>query len=107
MVSCPSCGKENPEGFAFCGFCTAPLGAAVPAAADAFALAAAAWESFGNVYEHAQALLGQGRCLVDLGRAADATAPLHQAREIFARLQARPALSETDSLLERAIALTS
>jgi class 3 adenylate cyclase/tetratricopeptide (TPR) repeat protein len=22
---CPSCGKENPEGFAFCGYCTAPL----------------------------------------------------------------------------------
>ena len=25
MVSCPSCGRENPEGFQFCGFCTAPL----------------------------------------------------------------------------------
>ena len=25
MVTCPSCRKENPEGFAFCGFCTAPL----------------------------------------------------------------------------------
>ena len=22
---CPSCGRENPEGFRFCGFCTAPL----------------------------------------------------------------------------------
>jgi class 3 adenylate cyclase len=22
---CPSCGKENPDGFAFCGYCTAPL----------------------------------------------------------------------------------
>ena len=22
---CPSCGKENPDGFAFCGFCTTPL----------------------------------------------------------------------------------
>jgi class 3 adenylate cyclase len=22
---CPSCGKENPEGFRFCGFCSAPL----------------------------------------------------------------------------------
>jgi class 3 adenylate cyclase/tetratricopeptide (TPR) repeat protein len=76
-------------------------------AADAFALAAAAWESFGNVYEHAQALLGHGRCLVALGRATDATAPLHEAREIFARLEAGPALAETDSLLERAIALTS
>jgi len=27
---CPSCGKENPEGFQFCGFCTAPLTAPLP-----------------------------------------------------------------------------
>jgi len=25
VLSCPSCGKDNPEGFQFCGFCTAPL----------------------------------------------------------------------------------
>ena len=25
MIACPDCGKENPEGFAFCGFCTAPM----------------------------------------------------------------------------------
>jgi len=25
MPVCPSCGRENPEGFRFCGFCTAPL----------------------------------------------------------------------------------
>ena len=25
MAICPSCGKENPDGFQFCGFCTAPL----------------------------------------------------------------------------------
>ncbi|HEX3327175.1 MAG TPA: adenylate/guanylate cyclase domain-containing protein [Actinomycetota bacterium] len=25
MVVCPSCGRENPDGFKFCGFCTAPL----------------------------------------------------------------------------------
>jgi class 3 adenylate cyclase/tetratricopeptide (TPR) repeat protein len=24
---CPACGKENPEGFQFCGFCTVPLSA--------------------------------------------------------------------------------
>src|ERR1044071_646318 len=33
MVTCPACGKENPDGFAFCGYCTAPL--AAPAAAGA------------------------------------------------------------------------
>ena len=31
MSACPSCGKENPDGFQFCGFCTAPLAASVPA----------------------------------------------------------------------------
>jgi class 3 adenylate cyclase len=25
VLTCPSCGKENPEGFQFCGFCAAPL----------------------------------------------------------------------------------
>jgi class 3 adenylate cyclase/tetratricopeptide (TPR) repeat protein len=26
VIVCASCGKENPDGFAFCGYCTAPLG---------------------------------------------------------------------------------
>jgi class 3 adenylate cyclase/tetratricopeptide (TPR) repeat protein len=30
VTACPACGKDNPEGFQFCGFCTAPL--AAPAA---------------------------------------------------------------------------
>jgi len=25
VLTCPACGKENPNGFQFCGFCTAPL----------------------------------------------------------------------------------
>jgi class 3 adenylate cyclase len=25
VATCPACGKENPDGFQFCGFCTAPL----------------------------------------------------------------------------------
>ncbi len=25
MIACPDCGRENPDGFAFCGFCGAPL----------------------------------------------------------------------------------
>jgi hypothetical protein len=28
MAACPSCGKDNPDAFAFCGFCAAPLAAA-------------------------------------------------------------------------------
>ena len=31
MPACPECGKENPDGFAFCGFCTASLTEASPA----------------------------------------------------------------------------
>ena len=31
MSACPQCGKENPDGFQFCGFCTAPLTEAAPA----------------------------------------------------------------------------
>ena len=31
MVVCPSCGRENPEDFAFCGYCTAPLAERAPA----------------------------------------------------------------------------
>ncbi len=30
MATCPSCGKENPDGFQFCGFCAAPLIARPP-----------------------------------------------------------------------------
>ena len=31
MSTCPQCGKENPDGFQFCGFCTAPLTEVSPA----------------------------------------------------------------------------
>jgi class 3 adenylate cyclase/tetratricopeptide (TPR) repeat protein len=30
VTLCPSCGKENPDGFQFCGFCAAPLTAQPP-----------------------------------------------------------------------------
>jgi class 3 adenylate cyclase/tetratricopeptide (TPR) repeat protein len=29
-VTCPNCGKENPEGFVFCGYCSAPLAEQAP-----------------------------------------------------------------------------
>ena len=69
------------------------------AAAASFAHAAAGWHDFGVPYEEGHALLGQGRCLVALGRAPEAAASLAAAREIFARLGAKPALAETDALL--------
>jgi hypothetical protein len=34
VVVCPACGKENPDGFAFCGFCSAPLAAPARALAE-------------------------------------------------------------------------
>jgi len=76
-------------------------------AARLYAEAAEGWKSFGVVPEQAFALLGRGRCLVAQGLAAEAAGPLREAREVFARLGAEPALAETDALLERAIALTS
>ena len=69
------------------------------AAAAGFADAAARWHDFGVPYEEAQALLGQGRCLLALGRAPEAAAPLAAAREIFARLGAQPALAKTEAVL--------
>jgi tetratricopeptide (TPR) repeat protein len=68
-------------------------------AAAGFADTAARWHEFGVPYEEAQALLGQGRCLVALRRAPDAAKPLTAAREVFTRLDAKPAFAEVDLLL--------
>jgi tetratricopeptide (TPR) repeat protein len=76
-------------------------------AAELFADAAERWERFEVPWEHGQALLGQGRCLLALGRATEASEPLRRAREVFTELGAKPAVAETDALLERAIAQTS
>jgi len=70
-------------------------------AAAGFADAAAGWHGFEVPYEEAQALLGQGRCLLALERAPEAAPVLAAAREIFARLGAKPALAETVALLGR------
>ncbi len=70
------------------------------AAADGFADAARRWHDFADVFEEAQALLGLGRCLVALGRAPEAAAPLAAARDIFARLDAEPALAECEHVLK-------
>jgi len=70
-------------------------------AAPRFAEAARRWHDLGVPYENAQALLGQGRCLMALGRVQEAAHPLDQAREIFERLGAKPALTETDEWLAK------
>ena len=61
--------------------------------------AAQRWHDFGVPYEEAQALLGQGRCLLALGTAEEAAGSLTGAREVFEHLGARPALVETEELL--------
>jgi hypothetical protein len=67
-------------------------------AATLYAEAAERWEEFGNVREHAYALLGQGRCLATLGKPA-AEPPLKGARQLFASMGYGPALAEADALL--------
>ena len=70
-------------------------------AAQGFAAAAEAWRGFGVPYEEGHAHFGRARCLNKLGRASEAAASLAAAREIFARLDARPALAETVEALSR------
>jgi class 3 adenylate cyclase/tetratricopeptide (TPR) repeat protein len=68
--------------------------------------AAERWERFGNVPEHAYALLGQGRCLLALGDTG-AEVLLVEARDLFASMGYQPALAETEELLARAVAPAS
>ena len=76
-------------------------------AADTYADAAKRWEEFGVTPEQAHALQGHGRCLIPLGRPNDAAPVLHHAHELFTQLRATPALTETDTLLQHATALSS
>jgi predicted ATPase/class 3 adenylate cyclase len=69
--------------------------------------AAEAWAAFPHVFEHGHAQLGAGRCLVTLGREAEARERLLQARELFSSLGAATGLVETDELLARATAKSS
>jgi hypothetical protein len=56
-------------------------------AADRYDRARTGWRGFGVVLEHAQALLGLGRCATRLGRPS-ARDPLDEAAELFAQLRA-------------------
>jgi tetratricopeptide (TPR) repeat protein len=72
-----------------------------------FADAAERWREFETPWELGQALLGRGRCLVALGRPAEAVDVLREAREVFTSLGAAPSVGVVDDLLARAIAATS
>ncbi len=78
----------------------AEAGGDCEAAASLFREAAERWEQFGYVPERAYALLGQGRCLQALGDPA-ANRPLTEARELFASMGYKPALAETEALLQQ------
>jgi hypothetical protein len=66
-----------------------------------------AWTKLGNLVERAQAVLGEGRCLVQLGRNQEATERLTDARNSFASFGAGPLTAEADEWLARATALSS
>gem|GEM_PF-122443 len=73
-------------------------------ALERYAEAADRWVRFGFVPEQAFALLGEGRCLLTLGRPTEAASALREARDIFGSLGTTPAIAETDELLEQATA---
>ena len=77
------------------------------AAAAGYADAAQRWQQFGVVAEHALALQGHGCCLINLGRVNEAVPILQHARQLFHRLNATPALAETDLVLQHATTLSS
>ena len=62
------------------------------------------WAAFGDPYEEAHSLLGQGRCLLELSRPSKAALALQHAQDIFQRLRAAPALAEADALADKAAA---
>jgi hypothetical protein len=75
-------------------------------AAELYAEAARRWQQFGNVPERAYALLGRGRCLSGLGKP-EAGESLREARELFSSIGYKPALAQTETLLEQTIAADS
>jgi class 3 adenylate cyclase/tetratricopeptide (TPR) repeat protein len=66
-------------------------------AAAGYAEAAEGWQSFGNLPEHALALLGRGRTLTAMGHP-DAPAARHEARAALDALGYAPAVAEIDAL---------
>ena len=71
----------------------------VPQAVELHEAAAQRWRDFGGVPALAEALLGQGRCLVKLDRPG-AGPPLTEARELFAKLGDKANLAEAAELLK-------
>jgi tetratricopeptide (TPR) repeat protein len=69
-------------------------------AAELFAEAAIGWATYGHVHEQALALLGQGRCLLRLGRP-EGEQVLKVAHQRLTALGARPPAAQAGSLLRQ------
>ena len=69
--------------------------------------AAAGWADHGFALGRAESLFGAGRCLLSLGRENEASARLHEAREIFSGLGAAPAVARVDDALARATSVSA
>ena len=76
------------------------------AAVHGYAQAAERWQRFGVVPEQASPFLARAAASSHSGNPPKPHA-LQQAHEIFAGLKAAPALVETDTLLQRAAALSA
>ena len=72
------------------------------AAAHEYAAAAEAWRTGKSPYEEGWARLGLGRCLVLLGRKAEAAEALSQACALFAGIGSQLALAEAESVRQAA-----
>jgi DNA-binding SARP family transcriptional activator len=72
----------------------------IEAARELYAGAAEGWQRFGCPGERAYALLGEGRCLVSLGRAHEARTIVHEARHVAAGLNALPLVAEAELLIK-------
>jgi class 3 adenylate cyclase/tetratricopeptide (TPR) repeat protein len=75
-------------------------------AAERYVAAAERWRDYGHAPEQALALLSRGRCLVSLGLHGPEQ-PLREARDLFAGMGYKPALTEAEALLEETVAPTS
>jgi class 3 adenylate cyclase/tetratricopeptide (TPR) repeat protein len=73
-------------------------------AADGYLDAAGRWATYGSLIEQGHALLGAGRCLLELGLPAEASDPLRIARELFAAPGAIVLVAQVDDLLARTTA---
>lgn len=77
------------------------------AAVELYVDAARRWADFATPVEEAYAQLGAGRCLLTLGRKAEARTALERARSLWTDLKAAPRLAETDALLEGAVRMSA